>query len=152
MMDIVDGARAAKSLAAMVYEKTQVHASSVDLTVKSILTIQSGGALDFGGSEFVPAESAAVVPEKLEPDDKYGWWSLDEGDYVLEYNEELSLPAGHIAFVQPNQRIIQGGITHDTRLIAEPEEKLLAIIRVGRAGIRIKENARVSKLVMFETG
>jgi deoxycytidine triphosphate deaminase len=152
MMDILDGAQVAKSLADLVYEKTQVHARSVDLTVKSISTIQSGGTLDFGGSEFAPAERAAITPEKLQPDDKYGWWSLDEGDYLLEYNEELALPTGHAAVVQPHERIIESGITHNTHLIVESDEKLLAIVRVSRAGVRIKENARISKLVMLKTG
>ncbi len=150
-MNILDGAQTAQLLRNLVYEKKQVHSASVDLTVKSIAKILSAGSLDFGGSEFKPGEILVIDPQKSDPAEKYGWWFLDKGDYLLEYNEELSLPGGHIAIIQPHGRIIEAGITHGVRFLTEPDEKLVSIIRVGQAGVRIKENARISKLIILNS-
>ena len=150
-MNILEGSQAAQLLKNLVYEKKQVHSLSVDLTVKSISNFSSGGSLDFGGSEFAPGERAVIEPKKPDPSEKYGWWSLSEGEYLLEYNEELLLPPGYVALVQPHERIIESGITHGVRLITDPDEKLMSILRAGPAGARIKENARVSNLIVFKT-
>ena len=150
-MNILEGSRLAQFLANMVYEKKQVHSVSVDLTVKSVAEISSGGSLDFGGSEFKPCARENIEPKKSDSAEKYGWWPLDEGDYFVEYNEELSLPSGHIAIIQPHERIIESGITHGTRLVTESDERLFMLIHVGRGGVRIKENARISNLIVLKT-
>lgn len=150
IMNIINGNQAARLLKNLVYEKKQVHSASVDLTVKSIARILSAGILDFGGSEFKPGESLVIDAQKSDPAEKYGWWFLDKGEYLLEYNEELSLPDRHIAIIQPHERIIEAGITHGVRFLTEPDEKLMSIIRVAQAGVRIKENARVSNLIVLK--
>jgi len=148
--DILTGEQAAGLLKNLIHKKTQVHESSVDLTVKSISRVATTGSLDFGGSEFDPGERVVLVPKKMKADDKYGWWLLAEGDFLIEYNEELSLPPHHVAVIQPHERLIESGATHSVRLITEPSERLVGLIQVGKADIRIKENARVSKLVVLE--
>jgi len=150
-MNILEGSQMAQFLANLVYEKKQVHSMSIDLTVKSIAKVSSGGSLDFGGSEFKPGDREIIEPQKSEPSEKYGWWSLDAGDYFVEYNEELSLPSGHIAIIQPHERIIESGITHGTRFMTESDEKLISLIHVGRSGVHIKENARISNLIVVTT-
>jgi hypothetical protein len=148
-MNILEGSQAAQLLKNLVYAKKQVHSLSVDITVKSISSFSSGGSLDFGGSEFVPGESAIIEPKKLDPSDAYAWWSLGQGLYLVEYNEGLSLPSGHVAVIQPLERLIESGITHGIRFIAESDEKPMSIIHVGPGGARIKENARISKLIVL---
>jgi deoxycytidine triphosphate deaminase len=150
-MVILEGNQTAKLLKNLVYEKKQIHSESVDLTVKSISRLCSTGSLDFGGSEFAPGERETIEPKKSDESEEYGWWALDEGDYFVEYNEDLFLQAEHFAIIQPHERIVEAGITHGMRLITEPDEKLISVIRVGRAGIRIKENARVSKLILLKS-
>ena len=56
MADILSGEQVAKLVKNLIYEKTQVHAESVDLTVKSISRIATTGSIDFGGSEFVSGQ------------------------------------------------------------------------------------------------
>ena len=64
-------------------------------------------------------------------------------------SETLSLPSHHAGIIQPHERLIDSGATHDTRLITEPDEKLRSLIRVNQPELRIKENARVSKLIVL---
>ena len=134
----------------LVYEKTQVHSRSVDLTVKSISRITAAGSLDFGGSEFSPGERDVCVPKKIDPADKYGWWFLAAGDYLVEYNEKLLLPADHVAVIQPHERLMESGVTHGTRFITERGEKLVSLMQATQPDVRIKENARISKLIVLQ--
>ena len=150
MADILEGEHAAELLRNLIHRTSQVQESSVDLTVKSISRIATTSSLDFGGGEFVPGERVALVPKKMRPDDKYGWWLLAEGEFLIEYNEELSLPPHHLAIIQPHERLLESGATHGVRFITEPNEKLLTLIQVGKADIQIKENARVSKLIVLQ--
>ncbi len=149
MAHMLDGARVAEMVANLVYEKKQVHAKSLDLTVGSICEVASGGRLDFGGGEFEPGKRAALDPVKKESSDEYGWWRLPAGEFMAEYNEEFALPPGHMAILQPHERLVECGVSHAARFITEPDEKLFSLIHVGRAGVEIKQNARVSKLVVL---
>jgi hypothetical protein len=152
-MKILESGQILQFLTNLVYEKKQVHFTSVDLTVKSIAKVLVGGSLDFGGSEYKSAEREVIEPEKAGPSEKYGWWSLDEGDYFVEYNEELSLPSGCIAIIQPHERIIESGITHATRFLTESDDRpIISMIHVGRGRVHIKENARISNLIVARTG
>ncbi len=150
MTDILRGVEAAKLLKNMIHEKTQVHSESVDLTVKSITRVATVGSLDFGGSEFAPGEKVPLAPKKIKPDDKYGWWLLATGEFLVEYNEELSLPPHHLGIIQPHERLIECGVTHSTRFVTEADERLLSLIHVCQADVRIKENARISKLIVLQ--
>ena len=149
MAFILDGARVAEMVANLVYEKKQVRAKSLDLTVNSISEIGACGRLDFGGGEFLPGERVALDPVKPDPSDQYGWWHLSAGEFVMEYNEEFALPPGHVAILQAHERLIECGVSHAARIITEPAEGLQSLVRVCRAGVEIKQNARVSKLIVL---
>lgn len=150
MTDILEGEQVAKLLKNMIHEKTQIHSESVDLTVKSISRVATTSSLDFGGSEFAPGEKVAFIPKKVKPGDKHGWWLLATGEFLVEYNEELSLPPHHLGIIQPHERLIESGVTHSTRFVTETDEKLLSLIHVCQADVRIKENARISKLIVLQ--
>ena len=147
MADILEGKQIVELLTNLVYEKKQARANSVDLTIKSLSRVATTGGVDFGGSEYSPGEKVALVPVKMDPSDEYGWWHLPTGDFLAEYNEELSLPARHLGIVQPHERLIECGATHGVRFITEPGERLLTLIHVCQADVRIKENARISNLI-----
>ncbi len=149
MTEILDGERTAGLLANLIYRKKQVRPRSVDLTIKSLSRIATTGVLDFGGSEYSAGEKVTLSPKKMEPSDEYGWWYLAAGDFLVEYNEELSLPLNHLAILQPHERLIECGVTHGVRLITEPDEKLISLIHVCQADVRIKENARISSLIVL---
>jgi len=150
MADILEGEQIGKLLRNLVYEKTQLHTESVDLTVKKISRIVTTSSIDFGGSEYVPGERVVLDPRKIDPADKYGWWFLAEGEFLVEYNETLSLPPHHLGIIQPHERLIEAGATHGTRFITESGEKLISLVRISQADVRIKENARISKLFVLQ--
>lgn len=135
MSDLVD------AIDGIVHEPSQVHEDGgIDLTVTEIYEIQAPGRVDFGGGEL---ESAAVEPHPRvwrNDDDDYQWWHLEAGTYLIEYNESLSAEA----LLQPRTEIVDRGGSHPTLRI----EELPAVpLTAGGAGLRLKENARVSTLL-----
>jgi len=125
----------------IVHEPTQVHEDGgVDLTVTEIYTVETPGRVDFGGGELQPADLDPHPRVWRDEDDDYQWWHLDAGTYLIEYNESLS----ETALLQPRTEIVERGASHPTLRIAELPRMPLT---VGGAGLRLKENARVSTLL-----
>ncbi|SEO70501.1 hypothetical protein SAMN04487948_104272 [Halogranum amylolyticum] len=126
----------------IVHEETQVHDDGVDLTVAEIRSVDEPGRVDFGGGELTAAESSPVETEKRDPDDDYGWWNLDEGQYLLVYNETLT--GAGTAVLQTRTELRDRGAFHPT-LFTESLGRMPLSVPTG--GIRLKENARVSTLL-----
>ena len=148
-------------------EKKQfLDGSTVLLTVGGIGTFSDRGSLDFGGSEFSEAQVKWLTPQKKAEDDKYGWWHLSEGMYIVELNETL-VPATsddppHL-LLQIWEHAQRAGIVHSAHNLRQPAKAsdsgqssegaaenapLRVTVSVGSTGIDIKENARLSKLVV----
>lgn len=132
---------------------TQVEDRTVSLTAGAISELTGPGHLDFGGSEFQLADRHAVEPMKRNEDDDYGWWSLAEGQYIVEFNETIDLTQGHYGLVQPHDHLYWNGVNHPTLLLdADDTDMRISIpITVGQNGVEIKENARVSSLRVIKT-
>lgn len=143
---ISKGDELASVLKDMIHEKTQKHECKVDLTVEEIYRITRKGALDFGGSEFEMSELKRIEPEKNEPEDDYGWWELEEGRYIIKFNERLT--EGR-ALIQPLTRLLKTGTMMPT-FLHESDEELLNILIVGSEGVEIKENARVAGMYKID--
>jgi len=134
----------AEAVDGIVHEPTQVRDGAVDLTVSEIYEVHGPGRVDFGGGELTEAD---LVPHSRiwrDEEDDYQWWHLEAGTYLLEYNESLSTDAlAGEALLQPRTEILERGASHPSlRLDRLPRVPLT----VGGAGIRLKENARVSRL------
>lgn len=128
----------------LLHEPTQVHDGVVDLTAGDVYEIAKPGRVDFGGDERAPAELVAVPTTRRFVSDDYEWWDLEPGTYVLELNETLSPPEGGRLELQPHGALVDGGAFHPTMAVADLAYLPLL---VGGAGIRIKENARVTTVV-----
>jgi hypothetical protein len=128
----------------LLHEPTQVHDGVVDLTAAEIREVSTPGRVDFGGGELEPAEQDPVPAEKRNPDDDYGWWHLDAGQYLVAFNESLSPPSGGRIRLQPRDELLARGANHPTVAVTDADPLPLA---VGGAGIRLKENARVATAV-----
>ncbi|MFC5970828.1 dCTP deaminase [Halomarina salina] len=125
-----------------VHEETQVGDGSVDLTLASVERVDESGAVDFGGDELADAETTTVEPEHRDEGDEYGWWDLDAGTYLVEYNE--SVDAAQSLFVlQPRDELVERGVTHPTLFVSKVPKIPLT---VPAAGVSLKENARISTL------
>ena len=126
----------------IVHEPSQHGDDGFDLTVAAVSEIVEPGRIDFGGGELEPAATVAHASEKRNPDDDYEWWMLREGQYLIEFNE--SLTGGATVTLQPRTELLERGATHPTLHVAELPRVPLS---VGGAGLKLKENARVSTIV-----
>lgn len=126
----------------IVHEETQSTDEGFDLTVAAVHEIVEPGRVDFGGGELEAAETTPHESAKRDPDDDYEWWTLREGQYLVEYNESLTGEA--TVTIQPRTELLERGVSHPTLHV---EELPRVPIAVGGAGIKIKENARVSTIV-----
>ncbi len=133
----------------IIHEETQFSEKAVDLTVSRIFEVTSPTELDFGGSEEKPGELVEIVPEKRSSDDDYGWWDLDGGQYVVEFNETVNAEDG-VGLVIPLERLTGGGSYHQP-LIFSGELEDRPVLSVNDAGLRIKENARISRFMVWES-
>lgn len=123
----------------LVHAESQVHDGAVDLTVDHVFAVDEPGHLDFGGSELQMPGTTLLTARRRHPDDEYGWWSLEPGMYLIEYNEELAQPP---AFLQPREALIAAGGVHASGWVTE----LHRVGLIAAAGLEIKENARISTL------
>lgn len=135
MSDLLDGVEG------LVHEPTQVRDDGgIDLTVTEIYDVRTPGRVDFGGGELDSADLEPHPRVWRNRDDDYEWWHLGAGTYLVEYNESLA----ETAFLQPRLELVERGATHPTlRLDQLPTLPLT----VGGAGLRLKENARISTLL-----
>ncbi len=143
-----------KDIAAMaeklISEKHQVHRYNIDLTVSKILTVKKEGDLDFGGNEEKEALTEELKPEKRNPEDKYGWWALTAGEYIVKFNEKTTIPENCLGILQPLPRTMKAGVIHPVLVLPAGEGAREVVLLVGKSGLNIKENARISSLMCIE--
>jgi deoxycytidine triphosphate deaminase len=136
----------------LVFFPKQANKSSIDLTINKIFSVESQGVLDFGGSEYRQSEKVLIQPV-IADDPNYGWWTLERGEYIIEYNEIL-MNENCVAIVFPHQRLQETGCYHSPFVVnptkSEDIQSLSSLLVVSTNGIRIKENARVSSAVTFD--
>lgn len=142
-MDLQSGRSVSRKVNNILHRETQEQNYQFDLTVNTVARLVSPGSLDFGGSEFKPAETETIEPQKRDPDDDYGWWNLDAGTYHIEYNETVQ-PDDHPVLLVPLQRLIQAGATHPTQIVTSKSDPLEMLLNVGNGGCNLKENCRVT--------
>jgi len=151
-MKPTSGIEIAKCVGGIVHLDTQARRAGLDLTVAEVHRLRSAGSLDFGGSEFAEAPADRLGPELASPDDDSGWWELAAGVYRVVYNERPGVPTGALALVMPARRLLAAGGHHPSFLL-EPGgagEALTGILSVGSGGCRLKENCRISTLILLQ--
>lgn len=126
----------------LLHEDTQIHDAGIDLTVTEIYRVTDPGHVDFGGGELDPADLTPHERVWRNEDDDYQWWHLDGGTYLLEFNESVTTDEPLV--VQPREAILERGATHPTLNVTDFGRVPLL---VPEAGLKIKENARVSTVV-----
>ena len=148
-MRILNSQHSSERLDNIVHLDTQAPGLGIDLTVAEVHRISGPGSLDFGGSEFEAASHERIPPQKRDPEDDYGWWDLKEGQYVVRYNEGVDPGAG-VAVVYPHTRLLHAGGHHPAFSIQEPQDPIEGLLLVGSAGLHLKENCRVSTLLLVD--
>ena len=140
----------AQQLDGLVHLDTQRAPNGLDLTVDTVYRTTGHGQLDFGGSEFEAAPREPLNPVLDDPDDDYGWWTLEKGAYVVAYNESLMLEKEQQARISPLERTLHAGAHHGTFVLDEGRDPVETLLVVTRMGCRLKENCRLSRLVVLD--
>ena len=135
LLDIVTG---------IVHEPSQTEGRGVDLTLADVFTVAEPGRVDFGGGELEATDLERVPTEKRNPEDDYGWWNLDAGTYLVGYNESLDVDGDRTITIQTRDEVRVRGGYHPTLHVSELRR---VPFTVGGAGLRLKENARISTLL-----
>ena len=135
----------AQHLDGLVHLDTQRAPNGLDLTVDSVFRTTGPGQLDFGGSEFQAAPRERIEPVLDDPEDDYGWWTLEKGAYVIQYNESLTLEDAQQAVVTPLERTLHAGAHHGTVVLDDGHDPLETLLVVSRMGCRLKEHCRISR-------
>jgi len=151
-MEPLTGREAVTRLTGLISPKHQVHAYAVDLTARQIHGLDPNGKVDFGGTEYSPSSRVPVASLRTNREDKYEWWDLQRGCYILEFNEGLRLADNEIAILEPDDRLLRGGAMHATTFLRGQGERLETLLVVGMMSVQIKQNARVSRVRVFRFG
>jgi hypothetical protein len=134
----------------LINKDKQLHGKTLFLTLKHVYKIVGKGKVDFGGSEFVEADKELLIPVKINPEDKYGWWELEPGTYHIEFNERFENENDILFILSPSRRITLNGTFHSTVVTIDHKYSPKALLVVGANGISIKENARISLCKVFD--
>ncbi|HXZ19046.1 MAG TPA: hypothetical protein VEG63_03800 [Candidatus Acidoferrales bacterium] len=151
-MEPVSGVDGAARLRGMISPKYQVHGYSIDLTAKQIYALDPAGQVDFGGTEYSASARVPVASLRRNREDKYEWWDLSRGTYMLEFNESLALEPNEFAILEPDDRLMRCGAFHGTSFLRGQGERLETLLVVGTMNVHIKQNARVSRVRVFRFG
>ncbi|MDA2914450.1 dCTP deaminase [Acidobacteriia bacterium AH_259_A11_L15] len=148
-MQLVSGKQAVQRVQNLVSEKHQVHAYAVELSARQIYGLSPVGQVDFGGSEYVAAERQPVPTHQKHSQDKYQWWTLMHGAYLVEFNETLELAEDEIALLEPHERLLRAGAEHPSLYLRGKQNPLTILLSVSGAKMEVKQNARLSTLRVF---
>ncbi|MFB6068840.1 MAG: dCTP deaminase [Halobacterium sp.] len=134
LTDVVDG---------LVHEPTQTGPHGLDLTVANVYEVATPARVDFGGDELEPPRRSAVptAPRTLRND--YEWYTLDAGQYLVEFNERLTPRGDEGYWLQTRDVVRASGGFHPSLRVRELGPVPFS---VGGEGLRLKENARISTL------
>ncbi|MFH1415618.1 MAG: hypothetical protein ABIH89_05985 [Elusimicrobiota bacterium] len=145
-MKFLSGEETANLLQDMISRKKQVGLFSVDLTVKSVYSMSGEASLDFGGSEYAEAFPELLEPVLRDTEDKYGWWTLEEGAYLFDFNERIDLSRTLMAVLQMHPRMLMTGAYIPLMILdAAPKKIPLYVFKK----VMIKQNARISEVRIY---
>ena len=129
----------------------QLTPNGFDLSLAKVFEFSSAGCLDFSNQERLLPETKEVLPQKINPEDKFGWWQLRPGGYKLRTNESVNLPNNLVALAFSRTSLLRmGAFTQHGVWDAGFCGKGEFVLTVENPhGIKLKENARVAQLVFF---
>ncbi|HXE74032.1 MAG TPA: hypothetical protein VNN18_00145 [Candidatus Xenobia bacterium] len=151
-MQLVSGKEAVQRVGNILSDKHQVHAYAVDLTARQVFRLDPTGTVDFGGSEYVAAERHPMPTHQKHSQDRYQWWTLPHGAYMVEFNETIELAEDELGLLEPHERLLRAGAELPARYLRGPHNPCWGLMSVTCAQVQIKQNARVATLRVFRLG
>lgn len=146
-MKFCSGYDIAKCAGKLISEEYQVKPYALELTVSKVYSVKKEGDIDFSGKEEKEAVMTVVEPSKRSPSDEHGWWTLVAGEYIVEFNEKLTVQKDCLAVLQPLPRTLRAGVTHPTLFFTDGDRIERMLLIVGKSGFNMKQNARVSSII-----
>jgi len=148
-MQLLTGKEVLSRIEGVLNPKYQVHGTAVDLTVKNIYAVDPVGRVDFGGTEYVPAGKVAIAAQRYTREDKYQWWDLSRGAYLVEFNETLQLAEDELGLLEPEERLLRAGASHAAHFMRGRVAPLETLLDVSTLRLQIKQNARIARVRIF---
>jgi len=138
-----------KLISGFINLEAQLTPNGFDLTAGKVFEFDTPGALDFSNKERKLPEGKALLPQKENPQDKFGWWHIKPGVYKIITNETVNLPKDLIGIAFSRSSLLRmGAFTQNGVWDAGFSGRSEFILVVGNPfGIRLKENARVIQLM-----
>jgi hypothetical protein len=149
MIGLIDAAHLVSLAEGLISAKKQQGPFTLDLTVRHVSVVESGGALDFGGSELREASTSALVPEKKAREEEFGWWNLGPGTYLVTFNETLTRAKPGVILIFPHKRLLAAAGWHPSVVLEKLDHEVRVPLQVGTHGLALKQNARVSRAIML---
>ncbi len=127
----------------------QLTPNGFDLTCAGISAFDASGALDFSNKGRKIPEGKKILPQKENPQDKFGWWKLAKGAYKIKTNEVVNLPNNLIALAFSRTSLLRMGAftQHGVWDAGFKGKGEFVLVVENPSGIKIKENARVAQLI-----
>lgn len=121
--------------------ETQIQPNGVDLTVGNIYEQVGPGYL--GSDDKIIGERKKISPVN-------GSYTLSPGVYIVQYQEIISIPDGHIGFVYPRSSLMRNsGMINTAVWDAGYEGRGEGLLTVNTK-IEIDTNARIAQIVYSE--
>ena len=148
-MELLSGKDASAHVKGILHAQYQVHGSSIHLTARTVSSLDSNGQIDFGGGEYVAAGRSQLTLQRLRLEDKYLWWDLGRGSFIVQCNETLHLAPNQIALIEPEDRLLRTGAWHVPLFVRGHIDPVEILMDVGVPRLRVKENARIARVRIF---
>lgn len=131
--------------------EVQLTPNGFDLTAAGIFEFGQPGALDFSNKERVVPEGKEIIPQKENPQDKFGWWNLKKGAYKIITNEKVNLPRDLIALAFSRTSLLRMGAftQHGVWDAGFKGRSEFVLVVENPFGIRLKQNARVAQIIFL---
>jgi dUTP pyrophosphatase len=144
-MSIITGAKACRLVESMIDPKTQTQMCGIELTLQRVEGFTSLGSMAYDNLE-------RKLPETKEIKfDESGWVALEQGAYLVTFNEIVNIPRDAAALGRPRSSLLRSGATLETALwdpgYRGRSQSLLVVY--NPAGLRLKKNARLLQLVFM---
>jgi len=125
--------------------ETQLQPASFDLTLDEIYLLTSSASIDFTNQE-------RKLPNYKKIEFNNDWIELNQGIYLISFNEIVNIPNDLIAFVRPRSTLVRSGATIFSSLwdpgYSGKSNCLLVVLNEN--GIKLKKNARIAQMVFFK--
>ena len=130
----------------LIDRSAQLQPNGIDLTLNSIRRFCTEGHIGFDNTE-------RKLPSYESVDfDTAGWAHLDQGSYIVTFNEKINMPDNLIALARPRSSILRSGASIESAVwdagYSGRSESLLVVF--NKSGLKLSKNARIVQLVFIQ--